>query len=45
MTLTSAVPENSTMGLLLAGLPLIVALRRLAHGARVRSRFLRRPQR
>jgi hypothetical protein len=42
ITLTSAVPENSSMSLLLGGLPLIVMLRNLAHGARVRSRFVRK---
>jgi hypothetical protein len=39
ITLTSAVPENSSMSLLLGGLPLIFMLRTLTQRARVRSRF------
>jgi len=42
ITLTSSVPENSTVSLLLGGLLLVFLLERLAKQARLRSRMFRR---
>jgi hypothetical protein len=41
ITLTSAVPENSSWRLLLGGLPLIFGLKNLRNGVRLRARFFR----